>query len=109
MSSNSVRIFEADEDERVIMIAGRGEMDQRTIFSGHLDGRYAVVPIDELDYARPDYSEEMDVADLEVLGQTTTIEPGELSTMTLLQNDEVVVRGGDPGIYGLLRIPFERE
>lgn len=108
MSLNRVRTFEADDDERVLMIAGRGEMDQRTIFSGHLEGRYAVVSIDELDYEKPDYTEQLDVGDLEVLDQTTTIEPGELSTMTLLQDDELVVRGGDPGVYGLLRILFER-
>lgn len=108
MSGNRVRTFEADEDEQVVMVAGTGEMNRRTIFSGHLDGRYAVVPIDELEYDRPEYAEDLDIGDLEVLGRTATIEPADENTMTLLKDDEVIVRGSDPGVYGLLRIPFER-
>lgn len=81
----------------------------RTIYEGREPGQWALVPVEALDYDRPDYAEEMDVADLEILGQTATIKPGKEATMTLLQDDELVVRGGDPGVYGLLRIPFERE
>ena len=107
-TANRLITFETDEDERLVVLAGQDEMDKRTIYSGSTSGRYAIVPISELEYDRPDYATELDVADLEVLGDTATIEPGDSSTMTLLQEDELVVRGGDPGVYGLLRIPFER-
>lgn len=108
-ATKELRSFEVGEDEELAIVAGSAFGEQRSIYADPEPGRYAIVPMDELEYDRPDYAEELDIADLEVLGQTATIEPETTSTMTLIQDDELVVRGGDPGVYGLLRIPFERE
>lgn len=67
----SMLLAQQREIEQVIMIAGTGEMDKRTIFSGHLDGRYVVVPVDVIEekWDRPDYGDDLNVRDLEVIGR----------------------------------------
>lgn len=105
----SLTSWNLHDEETMHVIAEVDGENVRTIYEGREPGQWALVPVEALEYDRPDYAEEMDIADLELLGDTATIEPEESSTMTLLLDDQLVVRGADPGVYGLLRIPFERE
>lgn len=104
-----LRTFEIDEDEQLVVMAGSGEMDQRYIYRGAASGRFAIVPIEEIDrtWDRPDRSDDLDVSGLEVVGDSASVDPAEESTVTLLQDETVVEQSAAPGVYGLMRIPFE--
>lgn len=108
---NRLRTFEIDEDEQLVVMAGRGEMDQRFIYRGSASGRFAIVPIEEIeaDWQRPDYGDKLNVEGLEVVGDSATVDPGEQSTMTLLEDETIVEQSSTPGVYGLMRIPFKRD
>lgn len=101
--------FEIGEREEIAIVAGSSVGDQRSIYAAPEPGRYAIAAMDDLEYDRPDYAEQLDVGDLEVLGETATIEPGTSGPITPLKNDELVIQGAYPGVCGLLPIPFERE
>lgn len=106
---NRLRTFEIDEDEQLVVAAGRGEMDQRFIYRGSASGRYAIVPIEEIErtWDRPNYTDGLDASGLEVVGDSAAVDPGEKSTLTLLKDEKVVEQTASPGVYGLMRIPFE--
>ena len=106
-----VRTFETSEEETLVISAGIDEMNYRTIFSGHLDGRFAVVPVDKIEdeWDRPGYGDDLDVDELEVVGSAARVEPRESSTVTLLQDDDVTVQHAAPGVYAMVRIPFEQK
>lgn len=108
---NRLRTFEIDEDEQLVVMAGRGEMDQRFIYRGPASGRFAIVPIEEIEtsWQRPDHADKLDVEGLEVVGESATVDPGEQSTMTLLENETIVEQSSTPGVYGLMRISFETD
>ena len=108
---NRLRTFETDEDEQLLVIAGRDEVDQRVIYRGEASGRFAIVPIEEIErnWDRPDHSEELDVDGLEIVGDSATVESRESSTLTLLQDETIIEQSAAPGVYGLMRIPFERK
>lgn len=98
--------FEVEDDEVLLVRAGRDEMDNRTIFSGHAGGRYAIVPVDELTQRhRDDVDAELLVEELEVVGSTATIEADGVSTATLAKDGLEVARNDASGVYGLLWIP----
>lgn len=105
-----LKSFETHESESLHVIAEVDGENIREIYHGQEPGHWAIVPVDDLgDWESPGYAEELNAADLEVFGETVTVDPDESATMTLLQDGEMVVQSGFPGVYGLLRIPFERE
>lgn len=100
--------FEVDEDETLVMLAGRDEMDNRTIYQGQAGGRYAVVPVDDL--ARPaaqldDVDVELQVDELEIVGRTATVPRSDESDVTLSVDGLEVASRTAAGVYGLLWIP----
>ena len=63
----------------------------------------------EATWDRPDYSDELDTADLQVVGDSASVNPGEKSSLSLLKDEKVMEQTSKPGVYGLMRIPFERD
>lgn len=107
--TNRLITFETDEDERLVVIAGRDEMDNRTIYSGSTAGRYAIVPVDELagDHEGDEPAEDLRIEDLRIIGETATVEKtGEQRARLSLDGFEVASRDA-AGVYGLLWVPSE--
>lgn len=106
---NRLITFELDEDETLLVRAGRDEMDNRTIFQGSAGGRYAIVPVDELAPA----SEPGELlgdprhGDIRIIGQTTSIPETEAGdTVEMRRNSDCIVDFDAKGAYGLLWIPY---
>lgn len=107
---NRLITFEVDPDETLLIRAGRDEMDNRTIYQGLASGRYAVVPVDELQHQAQAENEgdiDLDVEGLQIAGNTVTVPEKGAMTVGLHAGNRQVVRMDRPGAYGLLWIPGE--
>lgn len=99
--------FEADDDELLAVIAGRSETDSRTIYQGRTEGRYAIVPVDDLDAGRAEDVEpdELRLDEMQIAGDVVPIREIGEADVELRVDGEQVVRMDRPGAYGLLWIP----
>lgn len=109
-----LRTFEVDDDETLVVLAGRGEMENRTIFQGRTSGRYAIVDVEELTasptWKQPEYIEELNLDDLSFVGDSFVLPPeASFSYAIIGEEGEVVTRLTDPGVYHSLRVPFGRQ
>lgn len=107
---NRLITFELDADETLLVRAGRDEVNNRTIYQGQAGGRFAIVPVDELEeQARSSdgSSVELNLDGLQVVGDTVTLpETGE-QNVGLHTRGEQIVRMDRAGAYGLFWIPVE--
>lgn len=102
--------FDIDADETLLIRAGRGELDNRTIYQGWASGRYAVVPVDELAPLRTETFElvgEPVVEELRVIGDTTMLPESGLGTVSLVRDGEQITNFTNRGVYGLLWLPYK--
>lgn len=107
---NRLITFELDADETLLVRAGRDEMDNRVIYSGRAGGRYAIVPVDELEQqarASEGVPVELDVEGLQLVGDTVTLPRTGEQNVGLHTRGEQIVRMDRAGAYGLLWIPVE--
>jgi len=108
-----LRTFESDGSDRFVLTAGRSEADSGTIFDGVLDeGRYAIVPVDELAEDLDDEDSELSdseaaIEDMQLVGETVVV-PEDGHSMISLRKASKQIRTMDrKGAYGLLWVPFE--
>lgn len=103
-----VRSFEIGEDEEFAIVAGSVFGEQRSIYADPEPGRYAIVPIDDLnDDRRIDYdAEELRYGDAEAVG-AVRIDPDSDDPVTIMHGETVETQRSTPGQYLTLRIPFQ--
>lgn len=107
---NRLITFELDQDETLLVRAGRDEMDNRTIFQGKAGGRYAIVPVSDLTpVSRPEnLIGSPRHEDIQVIGHTTTIPETDAGDVVgLWRNDECIADFDARGVYGLLWVPYD--
>lgn len=108
---NRLITFELDDDETLLVRAGRDELDNRTIYRGRVGGRFAIVPVEELTRGRAtrfrDTERRLDLEHLGVVGEAVTTDGKEW--VGLHAAGEPVERMNRPGAYSLLWVPFERK
>lgn len=107
---NRLITFELDPDEMLYIAAGRGEMENRTIYHGQSQGRYAVVPVDALQtHGAGDSGEDikLDLAGLGLVGDTVSVPKVGEMTVGLHAGGRQYARMDRPGAYGMLWIPGE--
>lgn len=104
-----LRTFEVTDDELLVVHAGRSETDHRTIFSDRVDGRYAIVPVDEIVGERDRAvveADELQLDEMQIVGDVEPVlETGERD-VELCVDGERAVRMDRPGAYGLLWVPL---
>lgn len=110
-AANRLITFELDGDELLYVAAGRGELENRTIYHDYAQGRYAIVPVDELarTHQPPEYELVGDpkFEDLRIIGESTTlVEPG-TGEVALTRNGQQVTSFTNRGVYGLIWLPYE--
>ena len=108
-TTNRLVTFETDEDERLVVIAGRDEMDNRTIYSGSTAGRYALVPVDDLAGGETDEtpSQDLRIEVLRIIGETASVEETGGQRARLSVGGHEVASRDAAGVYGLLWVPSE--
>lgn len=106
--------FDVSEREQLLIRAGVDEMENRTLFSGDVTGRYAVVPVDELVEANQPQNEEMIgfdsdplLEDMRIIGDSVRIPRDRAQHVALYKGGEQVVEFDSKGAYGLLWVPYE--
>lgn len=103
--------FEIDGDERLVIGAGRGELDNRIIFdSDYVEGRYAVVPVDELvkDQTDPEnIDENLKLEGMSILGDIAYLPTDKEQHVALYKGGEQVTEFDSKGAYGLIWVPYE--
>lgn len=108
---NRLITFETDEEEQLVVLAGRDQMDSRTIYSGSTSGRYAIVPVQELADTeaprREDVDEDLDLDEMQLVGDTIVIPENGAAEVGLHSQGEQVKRMDRAGAYAMLWVPFE--
>jgi hypothetical protein len=107
---NRLITFELDDDETLLVRAGRDEMDNRTIYRGCAGGRYAIVPVSELEASAHQAGNdelEFDIEGLQLVGESVMVPEEGAFWVGLHSGGRQVVRMDKPGAYGLLWIPGE--
>ena len=102
--------FEASDDELLAVIAGNSEIDHRTIYQDRVEGRFAIVPVDEImaDEAQsavvdPD---ELQLDEMQIVDDVALVaETGERD-VELQVDGERACRMDRAGAYGLLWVPI---
>ncbi|WP_089813373.1 hypothetical protein [Halomicrobium zhouii] len=95
--------FETDKRELLAIMAGCGEYDRQTIYQGSVDGRYAVVPVDELiDSDTGDSLDGLDDAELllqemQIVGDTVDIPDDDNTEITLSKGNRASRVNGPAG------------
>jgi len=97
--------FEASEDETVVLIAGRNEYDSHPIWTGSVDGRFAIVPADALEADRAD-ADGLRLEDMRIKGQSITVPANGSRTVTLSVDGRDEINMSSAGVYGLLWVPI---
>lgn len=105
-----VRSFEIGSDEQFAIVAGSAFGEQRSIYVDPEPGRYAIVPIDDLnDNRRVEYeADELRFGDAETIG-AVLVEPGSDSPVTIMHGESIEEQRSTPGQYLTLRIPFKHD
>jgi len=111
-ASSRLRTFEVDDDETLVVMAGRDEVDNRIIYQGRSSGRYAIVPVEALakppTWNQPDYGDKLDFDGMMFVGDAVRLHPSAPYSLLLMAEEKIVKRLTDPGVYHSLRIPFEQ-
>lgn len=108
-----LRTFESQGDERFVLIAGQSETDSGTIFDGVLDeGRYAIVPVDELADDLDEEDADLGDADpaieeMRLVGDTVVVPEDGHSMISLRKASKQIRQMDRKGAYGLLWVPIE--
>jgi hypothetical protein len=102
--------FETDHSELLAIMAGSAEYDRRTIYRGRVDGRHAVVPVDDLVASHEEGSDsdvDLDLSRMQLVGATVDVPEHGDADVSLAKDGRQVERMDQRGTYGLLWIPFE--
>jgi len=104
---NRLITFELDEGEFLLIRAGRDELDNRTILRQRTQGRYAVVPVSELQREADSGEQDvdLDLEGMQIVDTAVTIPENGDSLVGLHHRGEQVVRMDRAGAYGLFWIP----
>lgn len=114
----AVKTFSIDEDETLQLIATTPDGETRQIGRIHRPGEYALVHSDVLVPSTPrtrpvEYSEDLDIEEFRVLGETVTVgSKGDVGDRTvMLDTDDEgppVSKFGFAGLYGMFYVPFKK-
>jgi hypothetical protein len=96
--------FDATDDETLVVLAGQSEQDQRIIYQGRAQGRYAVVPADGLEADSFEKPDELELDDMRLVESVGVPEDGE-TTVSLTADGREQLSMSYAGVYGLLWIP----
>lgn len=104
---NRLITFELDKGEFLLIRAGRDELDNRTILRQQTQGRYAVVPVSELQREADsgDHDVDLNLEGMQIVDSAVTIADDGDSMVGLHHAGEQLVRMDRAGAYGLLWIP----
>lgn len=108
--TSRLRTFEVSDDELLVVHAGRSETDHRTIFSDRIDGRYAIVPVDDLvDVERERAvveADELQLDEMQIVGDVEPVADTGGREVELRVDGEQAVRMDRAGVYGLWWVPI---
>ena len=102
-----VRSFEIGEEEEFAIVAGSAFGEERSIYADPEPGRYAIVPIDDLnDSRRVDYdADELRYENAEAVC-ALRVDPDSEEPVTVMRGETVEMQRTTPGQYLTLRFPF---
>lgn len=103
--------FEVAQEETLHVVTEADGEHYAEHYVGREPGQWALVPLDDIErsWSRVDYGDGLDVGDLEIVGDPVTINPESSEQVTMLDGDgELAGQRSTPGVYAMLRIPFER-
>lgn len=100
--------FESDTREQLVVLAGNSERDHRTIFSDRVEGRYAIVPVNDLVEDQEFAADDLDgllLEDMRIAGRTAVLPSDGAGRVELVRDGKQVMEMDRAGAYGLLWIP----